>query len=304
MAQAEHVLATVKARFPKEISGYVGLGRLYASQKKYEAALKEFDDAAKLAPGEAAPILEANGMLIGAGRLDDAAARIEALERSNPASTLIPQLRGDLAVPRHDLVGAERAYRQWIAASPSDPRAYQSLARVRLMRDDLAGALEVLSRGEKANPQDRSTAAVRAEWLARAGRYGDAIAVYESLLERAPGDDAVANNLAYLLAEKKGDKVSLERALQLTVRFEGSSNASYLDSLGWVRYRLGQYERAVPVLERAVTLAESPLLDLHFGMALHKAGDAKRSVGFLRKAVDSKVQLPQLGEARQILAQG
>jgi predicted Zn-dependent protease len=78
-----------------------------------------------------------------------------------------------------------------------------------------------------------------------------------------------------------------------------------LDSLGWIHYQLGQYDKAVPLLERAVALAPAtPLLNLHLGKALVKSGDVARGKSLIRKAIDSKSDLPRLEEARALLAQG
>ncbi|MBC7995237.1 MAG: tetratricopeptide repeat protein, partial [Rhizobacter sp.] len=127
---------------------------------------------------------------------------------------------------------------------------------------------------------------------------------YETVHKRSPDDEAYANNLAYLLAETKGDKASLERALTLTRGFKGSLNPGYLDTLGWTHYKLGQYDDAVSVLDRAVQRSpEGALYQLHLGMALHKKGDITRAQTHLKKAIDSKAALPNLDEARKLLAQ-
>ncbi len=185
--------------------------------------------------------------------------------------------------------------------APSAPQGYQNLARVMAGQNDLAGAIDLLDRGAQSNPHDLSTPALRADWLVRAGRTDDAIAAYETLLKRAPDNDAFANNLAYLLADLKGDPASLTRALALSSRFADSANAGYLDSLGWVRYRLAQYAEATPLLERAVRGApDAPLLQLHLGMALCKQGDTARGKALIRKALQSKADLLGAEEARRL----
>lgn len=303
LASAEKIFVSYKAQFPNEPTGFVRLGQFYADQKKFDAALKEYDAATRLAPQAPGPMLSAIGVLIAQRRFDDANARIDAMLARDPKQLIAHQLRAEVASARGDLAAAETAYRKFIELSPTSATGYQSLARVLLKRNDAAAALAVLEQGEKASPADLSLPATRAEWLARAGRHDDAIALYESLIKRAPDDDAFANNLAYLLIDNKGDKASLERALTLTQRFKGSANPGYLDSLGWTHYKLGQYGDAVTSLERAVSRApDSPLLQLHLGLALNKAGDAARSQEFLKKALASKAALPHLDEARQLLA--
>jgi predicted Zn-dependent protease len=303
-AGAEKTFASLKTLFPKDPMGFLKLGQLYSDQKKYDAALKEYDAASKLAPDAPGPMLSGIGILIAQRRFDDANQRIDALMVREPKNVLPYQLRGDVAVARGDLALGEQSYRKMIEFAPLVPAGYQSLARVMALRSNIGGSISTLEQGEKAIPADLSIPGSRAEWLARAGRNDEAIALYETLIKRVPEDDSYANNLAYLLIETKGDKASLERALGLTQRFKESNNPGYLDSLGWAHYKLGQYAEAAPVLERAVQRdPNAPLLQLHLGLALHKKGDVTRSQEFLRKAVDSKSKLPNLDEARLLLAQ-
>lgn len=304
LVSAEKVFVSYKTQYPNEPTGFVRLGQFYADQKRFDAALKEYDAAIRLAPQAPGPTLSAIGLLIAQRRFDEANARIDAMLARDPKQLLAYQLRGEVASARGDLAQAEAAHRKFIEQAPQATTGYLALARIALKRNDLAAALAVIEQGEKAIPSDPSLPATRAEWLSRAGRADEAIALYESLVKRAPDDDAFANNLAYLLVESKGDKTSLDRALALAQRFKGSSNPGHLDSLGWAHYKLGQYAEAVAPLERAASLApDSPLLQLHLGLALHKAGNPARSQEFLRKAVATKAALPNLDEARQILAQ-
>ncbi len=303
-AAAEKTYVSLKALLPKEPIGHLKLGQFYSDQKKYDAALKEYDAASRLVPDAPGPMLSAIGILIAQRRFDEANARIDALMAREPRNVLPYQLRGDVAVAKNDLALAEQSYRKMIEFAPAVPSGYQSLARVMALRNKIGEAATVLAEGEKANPGEVSLPASRAEWLARAGRTDDAIAVYEALVKRVPDDDAYANNLAYLLIETKGDKASLDRALALTSRFKESNNPGYLDSLGWAHYKLGQYGDAASVLERAVQRSPAaPLLQLHLGLALHKKGDIPRAQEFLRKALDSKAKLPNLDEAKLLVAQ-
>ena len=303
-AGAEKTFAALKAQFPKDPSGPMKLGQLYAEEKKYDAALKEYETAARLVPGAPGPLLSSIGVLIAQRRFDEANARIDALMKREPRNVLPYQLRGEVATARGDLIQADQAYRKMIEFAPTAAVGYTSLARVKALRNDLPAALAVLEEGEKAAPTEISIPNARAEWLARAGRHDEAIALYETLMKRAPDEDAYANNLAYLLIEFKSDAASLERALTLTRRFKDSNNAGYLDSLGWAHYKLGQYTEAVPVLERAVARSpNAPLLQLHLGMALYKAGDVSKAQPYLKRAIDSKVALPNIAEAKQLVAQ-
>jgi len=305
-ASAEAVFASLKTQFPNDPAGYMKLGQLYAEQKKYDAALKEYDAAVKLAPQAQPPVLSAIGVLVAQRRFDEANKRIDAMAAQDPKSVLPYRLRAELAVAKGDMPLAEQSYFKMIEFAPTAPAGYQGLARVKAQQSGAKGvsdAIAVLEQGERANPGEVSMQAARADWLARAGRNDEAIALYDVLLKRTPDEDSYANNLAYLLTETKGDKTSLERALTLTRGFKESPNPGYLDTLGWTHYKLGQYSDAVPVLERAVQRSPNgPLYQLHLGMALYKKGDVVAAQTYLRKAVDSKAALPDIDEARKLLA--
>jgi Tfp pilus assembly protein PilF len=71
----------------------------------------------------------------------------------------------------------------------------------------------------------------------------------------------------------------LSRAKQLVQRFANSSNGSYLDTYGWVLYKVGDAAAAVSALQSAVSKApDSPASLYHLGMAQALAGlsDAAR----------------------------
>ena len=302
-ALALKTLEQLKLQRPGDAVGPLRMGQFLAGQKRFDAALKEYDAAATLAPADTTPYMAAVGLLGGLKRYDEAQARIQARMKADPRNlALHHQLTGELAMMRRDLAGAEKAYRDVVAAAPTATNGYLNVAQVLGAKGDGAAALAWLSDAEKTLPTERALPLARAEWLTRLRRHDEAITLYDQLHQRFPEDITVVNNLAYLLAEIKGDRSSTERALTLASRLADSSNAGHLDSLGWIHYRLGQYDKAVPVLEKAVAMAPgSAILNLHLGKALVKSGNAVRGREFLRKALDSKVDLPNLDEARSML---
>jgi len=302
---AEKTLQALKEQLPKVPIGYLRLGQFYAEQKRFDAALKEYDAGSALMPTEPVLYLAAIGLLTGQQKVAEVSARIDALAKADPRNSLPHQVRGDVAMFRKDWAAAESAYRKMIELAPTATQGYQSLARTMVARNDLTGALAALQQGEAAIPKDLTLIGTRAEFLARAGRNDDAIKIYEELLARAPDDEAANNNLAYLLVETRGDPASLQRAKQLTSRFAESSNPSYLDSLGWVHYKLGDYAKAVAVLERAVALQpQSPLLSTHLGMALVKSGETQRGQDILKRVIETKANVPNIEAVRKMAGLG
>jgi Flp pilus assembly protein TadD len=171
-------------------------------------------------------------------------------------------------------------------------------------RNDIAGASAVFDEATKANPRNDALAEVRAQWLSETRQTDLAISAYETLLKKNPGNNIAANNLAYLLAEAKGDKASLDRALVLSERFEYTNQPGWLDTLGWTHYKLGQVADALPLLQRAQALEpQAALFQLHYGLALYKSGDVAKAKEHLRSAAGASKQ-PLPDEAQRIIQQG
>ena len=104
-----------------------------------------------------------------------------------------------------------------------------------------------------------------------------------------------ANNLAYLLADRRTDKASLERASSLAAVLRKSPIANFKDTLGWIAYRQGDFRAAVPLLEEAVAAhPKVPAERFHLGMAyLAVGGSGKASEQFkmaLEETPDSELK--------------
>lgn len=87
-------------------------------------------------------------------------------------------------------------------------------------------------------------------------RFDEAIEIMRALLETTPDSPETLNNLAYVLATEQGQSTEAlelsERAAELAPR-----TPSILDTLGFIHLEMGNAESALPVLERAVSLAGS-----------------------------------------------
>ena len=112
----------------------------------------------------------------------------------------------------------------------------------------------------------------------------------------------LANNLAMALVTHKKDKDSLSRARELIGVFSDSKSPALKDSVGWVLYKLGEVNQAIPYLEQAaVELGEVPVINYHLGMAYFEKGDMKQSRLFLTKALASDAKFYGVEEAAATL---
>ncbi len=73
--------------------------------------------------------------------------------------------------------------------------------------------------------------------------------------------------------------------------------------MAWIKFRKGDYEKARVLLEESVgTGGEmSPPMAYHLGMTLSRLGNKEKAVDYLAKAVNSGTNFPGKGEAEKTL---
>jgi len=122
--------------------------------------------------------------------------------------------------------------------------------------------------------QANTSLAMAYEELGRKTLSGEA---YSRVLELDPHNALAMNNLAYLYSE---EGVMLRKALRLSLNavLLDPENGVFLDTLGWVYYRLGNYSVSREVLEKAVAtgIEESEVFG-HLGAVYEKLGETDKA---------------------------
>lgn len=115
------------------------------------------------------------------------------------------------------------------------------------------------------------------------------------------GDNTlVLNNYAYFLSLEERD---LERALRMAERVVEltDNNPTYLDTEGWILFKLGRLEEARRVLQKAVALDAQQSADLmvHYGDILHALGEQFMAEIYWRRALEKGYNVRQIEERFQ-----
>ncbi len=100
-----------------------------------------------------------------------------------------------------------------------------------------------------------------------------------------PDSHRCLNFLAYLWAEENRE---LEKALTYSVRSltHDPENAAYIDTLGWIYFRLGRYDEALQTVTKAHELAgEDAEILLHLGDIQAALGNTEAALAHWRKSV-------------------
>ncbi|MBU8934819.1 MAG: tetratricopeptide repeat protein [candidate division Zixibacteria bacterium] len=119
----------------------------------------------------------------------------------------------------------------------------------------------------------------------QSGLFDSAVVTFEDLLQRDPDNHQVLNYLGYSLADR-GLRLNYARDLIVRAVQMEPDNAAYLDSYGWVSYRLGEYDKALDYLKRAVVLDSDPTIFDHLGDTYKATGDSIAARQWWNKALN------------------
>ena len=133
-------------------------------------------------------------------------------------------------------------------------------------------ALEVINDALKESPDDTELLFSRALILEGMDRVDEMEADLRQVLKLDERHFSAMNALGYTFADRnirlKEAKALVQQALELA-----PNEPAILDSMGWVFFRLGDYENALAFLRRAYNLLPDPEVAAHLGEVLWVMGE-------------------------------
>jgi tetratricopeptide (TPR) repeat protein len=196
-------------------------------------------------------------------------------------------------------------------------------------------ALEHLDAMLKGSQSDGSLVRIyvaKGELLRLARRYEESMAVFNPALGIVPGN----NDLLYaraLVAERLGQIDQLEADLNFILKTEPDNahalnalgftladqtdryeeahgylkraieimpdDPAIIDSMGWVQYRLGNYDEAIRLLRKALSRFDDSEIAAHLGEVLWVTGQQEEARGIWKKALKKSPDDPTLQKVMQ-----
>ncbi len=191
--------------------------------------------------------------------------------RSMRASLLADVGRGDEAV----------AETKKLLDGKDDRETYISLAQVyeKLKNfTEMAKAIDAADKLSKTKEEKEAVAFMRGAMYEKLKKFDLAEAEFRKVLDANPTSAAALNYLGYMLADRG---VRLQEAQQLISKAldNDPNNGAYLDSLGWVYYRMDKLPEAEMNLRRAMErYSKDPTVHDHLGDVLFKQGKLKEAI--------------------------
>jgi len=209
---------------------------------------------------------------------------------------------------------------QWRAPAetsshPQDQDAMQARVRAALRQFDRERRLEALDAlGDEipaTGPARQDLLEARAGVLREMERNDEAIDAYRELYELSPTSHGNANGFAWAAAlagvQLDAALIAIDQAIEALrsetwlpseddnwqrsldewSRGQGATEAAYLDTRGWILYRLGRYGEAEGALSAALRLHQDRELHLHMGLIYARLGKEAAAIWHLAEGLPS-----------------
>ncbi|MCF8379888.1 MAG: hypothetical protein K9H49_09950 [Bacteroidales bacterium] len=116
--------------------------------------------------------------------------------------------------------------------------------------------------------------------------FDEAFSYFEELILLDPNNLLVLNNYSYYLSL---EDINLERAERLSYKtiIAEPENPVYLDTYGWVLFKLNRMEESLNYLNKASKLSNDPDVLFHYAEVLYITGNKKQACEYYSKAKDA-----------------
>ncbi len=271
--KAAGILEEIIKRQPLAYPVYNDLGMIYGELGKEDRAISNYQQSLVIRPNQAENYAQITALQLDTKQVDQALHTLAVWKEKFPTDFRVPYFTGLIQTDRKQYADA--------VVSFADAEA--------LAKD---------------SPEDKLTGRFYFAYGAACERAGDpdkAVTLFRKCLKIDPDDHTACNYLGFMWADKG---VHLDEALSLIQRAVklDPDNGAYLDSLGWVLFKLGRDGEALAQLRRAVAfMSDDAIVFSHLSDVLLKLGKTDEAITFLHHAGTLEPDNKEISEKLQKL---
>lgn len=314
----EYLQQERSGKLEKNITVGISYARLLAEADQVDKARDEFERLIRLEPGNIEALYASGVLSLQLDDLELAGKRLNAVLEQGQRRLEANYYLGRLYEKQSDL---EKALQHFLAVRHGEfyLNAQARAASILAELGELDRAIELLHSVRASNDQEQvKLFLVESELLRKAEKYQEALdflseklALFPDdnslryaralvaekvgklelteqdllkIIEREPSNAQALNALGYTLADRtqRYDEALkyIERALEVQ-----PEDAAIIDSMGWVQYRLGNHEKAIELLRRALELIQDAEIAAHLGEVLWDMGNKQGAIKVWEKAL-------------------
>lgn len=297
---------TIATRFQTELDdkakGLYMSAVAYQVEGVFNKSIDAFKQVLAIKPRSVEPLTQLIKSYLAQDKVAEAISFLNQLDKEKEDNFVAYNLLGELYLRDNKDAAAEKAFRKSILIKPEWFNSYRNLGLLFIKNKAPSAAKLVLRSGfEKTNASLELTNDLAVIYQ-NEGSYDEVIKLYDEAYEKHPNSDVVVNNLASYITEYQATEEGLARAEKMAVILENSSNPNMLDTVAWVAYKQGRFEKAQKLLEKSIGKgAVSPEINYHLGMAYFKQDKIDLAKMQLEKAVLSTFEFMNIEQARRVL---
>lgn len=267
----------------------------------FEGALRYYEDAKDLNQSAVAPYIHSGFDYIRLNKISEAASEFEKALQASPQEEVARYVLALLYVQLRDFRRAAACYEEVLAhhlgSMSQNIKLRRTLSQLYFLEEDYVSARRHAAAIMELDSSDTEALYFIAMLDSEEDRVAEATRGFQKIIDEHPDHADAMNALAYLWAEQE---MRLDKALGLAekaLEFD-TENPAYLDTLGWVYFKMGETEKAVGLLERASQETLDPVILNHLAEAYVKQGRLKEAA---ERWTSSLILDPRQEEARKKL---
>ncbi|MBK8945840.1 MAG: tetratricopeptide repeat protein [Ignavibacteriae bacterium] len=277
------------------------MGEICNKQKNDSLSQKFFRKAIELAPLNSDLRIRFGQILFENGEYSIAASEMEDAVKKFPNDFVINFILGLSLAQSSDHTGAIPYLKKAVEINPNDLNSTMSYSFSLHQAKQSDEALKYLERALRIDSKNIQALSLMGMIYENRDMFQKSDSIYDKTISIDSTDILTLNNFAYSLAERG---VQLEKALKMVkVAVEKDpENSSYLDTIGWVYFKMNKFEDAKYYIEKAIEFdnKNATLLD-HLGDVYYKLENKEKAKVLWQDALKLD---PKIENVEQKILQG
>ncbi len=257
-------------------------------KQNYKEAVRELNLVLAKSPNHFEARYYLASLYAGSGRRKDAVEELLLIEKGNEMFVKGRTFAAFILRQDEDLDRARQVLQEALEVEPENKNLLLYLVVVLRDMQRYRQAEDVLKEALKKHPNDERLLFNLGLVLHDRERESEALAVMEQIVTINPKNGDALNYVAYTLGDMNTDLVRAEQLARQALEIR-PSDGFYLDTLGWVQFRMGKLAEAEQTLAKAMNLSgEDVVVIEHYLDVLLARDERVKAVGIMKAVMDRK----------------
>ncbi|MFZ0320810.1 MAG: tetratricopeptide repeat protein [Candidatus Sulfotelmatobacter sp.] len=299
--QAQRAFELAAGLNPRSPAPPERLGRVFSMKGNYADAEKAYESSLAITPDYAPALSGLAETFAKEGKTKQAGLRMDRQISAQPKAFQLYVAKAEFCIAQKDWPCAEHNYQQTLALNPYYVNGYLALAHIYAATNRPQGMIQEYEAARSKFPEYLPTYILLAQVYEYVGNIDRARQTYQDALKVDPNSYQSLSNLARLYADH-GESLTDALDLAQKAKAQQPDDPAVNDTLGWVYYKQGLFNSAVPALEVAV--AKNPQVAkfrFHLGMAYLAAGQPAQAHNSLQTALQAGLSPDDTRSAEEAL---